>query len=341
MGTLSGHLADTHQGFARRSAGQLSAAASTDGRLGAYVSQAAALSESGARQLDVVAANTRAIAQVAATARSASAQRAVLTALRGQVAQVQDIVSTARKQAGQLATGARGLSYGDVPLSPSPDDQIVGDDRPTHGSVQPVDNRTGPPAPPRPGDPVDPGNRWVDDPQFGHWETVPPAPPYVGATPPPLKNEYRPFPEGSPLKVGPTTGMYTPGKSWIADEDAPAVIGQEGYRFRMAGQEATTTTRMVFTDGQWQQQRWVQNVYEYQRNTSYAAGGDFAGLPPVQNIDHDWKPISLPQIGTLSANNPTTTYYLPDGCGGTVKFDGGVVPAAAGSSQVPIMTRPR
>jgi hypothetical protein len=156
-----------------------------------------------------------------------------------------------------------------------------------------------------------------------------------------LKKEYRPFPEGTPGKVGPTTGMYTPGKSWVADEDAPIVIGQEEYRFRIAGQEATTTTRMVFTDGQWQQQRWVQNVYEAQRNTSYAAGGDFGGLPPVQNLNQPWKPITLAQVSGLSAANPSTTYYLPDGCGGTVKVDGGVVGANPLAPQVPIMTRPR
>ncbi|MGE2818297.1 hypothetical protein ACQI5H_24620, partial [Mycobacterium heidelbergense] len=148
--------------------------------------------------------------------------------------------------------------------------------------------------------------------------------PYTGAQPPPLKPEYRPYPDGTPLKVGPTTGMYTPGKSWISDIDPPVVNGQEEYRFKLAGTQATTNTRMAFDHGQWHEQRWVQNIYEYQRNTSLVPGCDFGGLPPLQNIDHTWKPISLNQLATLSASHPDVTYYLPDGCGGTLKFVGGV-----------------
>ncbi|GAC1407691.1 MAG: hypothetical protein NVS4B6_21090 [Mycobacterium sp.] len=63
------------------------------------------------------------------------------------------------------------------------------------------------------------------------------------------------------------------------------------------------------------------------------------GLPPIQNIDHDWKPITLPQIAALSADNADTTFYLPDGCGGTVKFNGGV--SVNPANPIPIMTRPR
>jgi hypothetical protein len=148
--------------------------------------------------------------------------------------------------------------------------------------------------------------------------------------------------------------MYTPGKSWIGDIDAPAAQGQEEYRFKLAGQEATTTTRTVFDNGHWQQQRWVQNVYEYQRNTSLTFGGDvgmkgiegeqgdIGGLPPIQNIDQAWKPISLPQIAGVSGNNAGTTYYLPDGCGGTVKFIGGVPQGIGGlAPRPPVMTAPR
>jgi hypothetical protein len=188
-----------------------------------------------------------------------------------------------------------------------------------------------------PGQPADPADPFVGNPIFGQWETVSTSPtgPYG-----PLKPEYRPYPGGDPLKVGPTTGMYVPGQTWVADEDAPIVQYREGYKFRIAGTEATTITRTVNVNGQVQVQRWVANVYEYQRNTSYSAGGDFAGLPPRQIIDQTWKPISLPEIATLSATNPGTTYYLPDGCGGTVNYVGGVV-ENAGPPPTPIMTRPR
>jgi hypothetical protein len=200
-------------------------------------------------------------------------------------------------------------------------------------------------------DPTDP---FIDDPRFGHWEDVPPPPPYTGAAPPPLQPQYRPFPDGTPHKIGPTTGMYVPGKTWIGDIDPPAVQGQEEYRFKLAGQQATTTTRTVNDNGHPQQQRWVQNVYEYQRNTSIAFGGDvglkgiegeqgdIGGLPPIQNIDQAWKPISLPQIAGLSGNNAGTTYYLPDGCGGSVTFAGGVPQGSSGlPPRPPVMTAPR
>jgi hypothetical protein len=210
------------------------------------------------------------------------------------------------------------------------------------------------PGPLQAGQAPDPTDPFINDPRFGHWEGVPPPPPYTGGAPPPLQSQYRPFPDGTPQKVGPTTGMYVPGKTWIGDTDAPAIQGQEEYRFKLAGQQATTTTRTVYDNGHWQQQRWVQNVYQYQRNTSIAFGGDvgmkgiegeqgdIGGLPPIQNIDQAWKPISLPQIAGLSGNNMGTTYYLPDGCGGSVTFAGGVPQGSSGlPPRPPVMTAPR
>lgn len=131
-----------------------------------------------------------------------------------------------------------------------------------------------------------------------------------------------------------------PGKTWISEQDAPIARYEEGYRFRIAGTEATDVTRVVDVNGEMHVQHWVGNVYEYQRNTSFIPGGDLAGLPLTQNIDHTWEPISLPEIATISANNAGTTYYLPDGCGGTVDFVGGVV-ADGGTPAPPMMTRPR
>lgn len=140
---------------------------------------------------------------------------------------------------------------------------------------------------------------------------------------PPLDLNYREFGD-DPIKVGPTTGLYVPHKTWIADEDAPVVQFREGYRFRIAGTQPTDVTRLAYENGHWQVQRWVDNVYEYQRNTSTYAGGDFAGLPPIQNIDSEWKPISVPEISQLSATNEGVRYYLPDGCGGSVTVVDGV-----------------
>lgn len=203
------------------------------------------------------------------------------------------------------------------------------------------DGTDDPPPPPQAGQPIGPDTPWwVGDSRFGHWEEVPPPAPYVGAGPPPLKERYIPFPPNMPAKEGPSTGMYTPGKTWIGDIDPPAVVGEEAYRFRIAGLEQTTVTRMVNSNGQWHQECWVQNVYEYQRDTRYAATGDLAGLPPIINFDREWKPISLPDIANLSAHNPSTTYYLPDGCGGSIPYSNGAVPNT-NPTQPPIMRRPR
>ena len=341
MRRLSGELVDAHGLFVGRSAPALTASSHTDMVLEAQLRQAAALSQTGAAQIDAIAEENKSTAAAAAAARTPAAQMAVVAALRSQAARTQQIVDSTQQAAGQIAQTTRGLRYPDGG-SGGPDDTTAGDPDQRH-TVQMVDNKTKPPPPPPPqaGRPVDPADPIVGDPRFGYWENVPTPPPYVGAQPPPLKDQFRPFPDGTPLKVGPTTGMFTPGKTWIGDIDPPAVQGQEEYRFRMSGTDATTITRMVNENGVWQQQRWVQNVYEYQRNTSMVFDGDLGGLPPIQNIDRDWKPITLPQIAALSANNADTTFYLPDGCGGTVKFNDGVSIDPTNPNPIPIMTRPR
>lgn len=252
-----------------------------------------------------------------------------------------------QQAAGKIAAAGGGVSA--LGFDEKPGDGGGADDRTT----RPLDVREGaePPPPPQPGSSADPRDWAVGDERFGHWEDVPPPPPYVGQ-PPPLKPEYRPYPDGTPLKDGPSTGMYTPGKSWIGDIDPPAMQYDEAYKFRLAGTEATTTTRMVNENGHWQQQRWVQNVYESQRSTRFSVGGDIGlrpldpggesdlgGLPPIQNLNQDWKPISLPEIAVLSAKNMDTTYYLPDGCGGTVNFEGGVPVTGAHTPKIPVIVR--
>ena len=264
------------------------------------------------------------------------------------------LLATDRDLTNNIITTTEGLANLTFPQTPSPDDTIIGDNK--HNPIQTVDNKTEPE--PEPGDEPgvpNPANSVIGDKRFGHWENVPPPPPHTGLQPPPLQAQYRPFPDGTPSKVGPTTGMYTPGQTWIGNIDPPAVQGQEGYRFTLAGEQATTVTRNVYDNGRWQQQRWVQNVYQYQRNTSMVFGGDvgmkgiegkgefdIGGLPPIQNIDTDWKPISLHQIAALSGGNSGTAYYLPDGCGGAVTFIDGLPQGSSGlAPRGPIMTAPR
>ena len=196
------------------------------------------------------------------------------------------------------------------------------------------------PTDPNPHGPVDPRNPLIGDERFGHWENVVP-PPYVGKEPPPPWTGHRSL-EGFPGKgpAGPS-GFYVPGgKTWADDNAPPFAYMQEQYRFRITGEDYTSYTRMV--NGQ--QQQWVQCSYEAQRYTQFSFGGDawapkganpitkepggvisggLAGINPPPKIS-PWQPITLNQIGSLSAANPDVTYYIPNGCGGQFTFSGGV-----------------
>lgn len=275
-------------------------------------------------------------------------QRMQLAIAHRGLEQLREIVEQSRAESQSIADSLRGLSDEYRAL----DNQQLGGTPSAENlsTFHGVDFKSDIPDEPFvPTPPVDPANPFIGDHRFGHWEPVI-APPYTGSTPPPLTRQYRAFPEGTPLKIGGTTGWYTPGRNWAAD--APYAQFQEQYRFRIAGVEATTYTRMVHENGRQQQERWVQHIYEYQRNTQMSFSGDvsvrgkdgdLAGLPSPPRIDHEWKPIGPNAIATLSAKNAGITYYLPDGCGGQFTYQGGV--PLGGMSGLPpappIMTRPR
>ncbi|MCV7177405.1 WXG100 family type VII secretion target [Mycolicibacterium sphagni] len=261
------------------------------------------------------------------------------------------LIAADQQVAGRLTTAAGGL--GSVSF---PDDEIVGEGGRKDPTIKAVDNHTGEkPEPVRQGQNADPANSFVGDGRFGRWEDVPPPPPYTGANPPPLKDQYRPFPPGTPAKNGGPTEWYVPGKSWIGDIDPPLVQRQEQYKFRIAGEDATTTTRMVTNNGVAQEQRWVQNVYEAQHNTWWKVDGTIPvkgeggwdegdiSIPTPPSFGQ-WQQMPLNQIATLSATNPDVTFYMPDGCGGQFNYSGGVpVGGISGlpANPVPIMTAPR
>ena len=180
------------------------------------------------------------------------------------LAQLQEIVQRSNAESNAIGERIRGLGDEYQALDNHRLDRASSDELPAFQGVDFKLDTPDEPPPLVPGQPIDPANPFIGDQRFGHWESVI-APPYTGATPPPLTRQYHPFPEGTPLKTGGTTGWYTPGRNWAAD--APYAQYQEQYRFRISGREATAYTRMVHQNGRWQQERWVQNVYEYQRNT--------------------------------------------------------------------------
>jgi hypothetical protein len=235
---------------------------------------------------------------------------------------------------------------------------------PTHNSsrtpqVTPADFRTDPlPQDPPPNTVIDPDHPFVGDERFGQWENYTP-PPYVGTTPPPPPLEHRPL-DGVPARPGGPSNFYTPGRTWLADSDAPFASQSEAYKFRINGMDATSYTRTVTINGHQQLQRWVGYTYEAQRiskvdingsiwsknapgtpGTLLPGTGGIGGLGFGQNFGA-WHAITPNQMANLSALNPTATYYIPDGCGGAFNFVGGVPTGGiAPPPTIPVMTAPR
>ena len=108
---LSGDLVDRHNNFVGEQTRDLSTAGRTDTTLQSHLSTAATVTQSGARQLDAITAQTRTIAQTAATARTPATQRMVLAALRSQVSQASAVVTSTQQQAGDIAGQIRTLNY--------------------------------------------------------------------------------------------------------------------------------------------------------------------------------------------------------------------------------------
>jgi hypothetical protein len=109
---LSGDLLNRHRDFITTQTQRLSNAGRTDTALESQLSTAAAVTQAGARRMDTIAAQTRAIARGAATAQTPAAQRTVLAALRSQVEQANAVVNSVQQQAGDIAGQVRALSYG-------------------------------------------------------------------------------------------------------------------------------------------------------------------------------------------------------------------------------------
>ena len=329
----------------RRAIGQL---AGLEQRLASEIDRSAQVVESGRRDLETV--RQRIVDAVASVPENQAGERMKIAIAQIGLAQLQEIVQRSNAESNAIGEKIRGLGDEYQALDNYRLDRTTSSDElPAFQGVDFKLDTPDEPPPPVPGQPIDPANPFIGDQRFGHWESVI-APPYTGELPPPLARQYRPFPEGTPLKTGGTTGWYTPGRNWAAD--APYVQYQEQYRFRISGREATAYTRMVHQNGRWQQERWIQNVYEYQKNTQMSFSGDvsvrgkdgdLAGLPSPPHIDYEWKPIGLNEIATLSARNTAATYYLPDGCGGHFTYQGGV--PLGGMSGLPpappVITRPR
>ncbi|OBJ10871.1 DUF4226 domain-containing protein [Mycobacterium sp. 1465703.0] len=104
-----------------RSIPPLMTASTSDAGLTTRVVDAAAVTKAGGERLDAIAGQTRATTQAAVAARTPAEQRAVLSALRGQLQQASQVVQTTQQQGGAVAAQIRALRYPkDAPEVPMP-----------------------------------------------------------------------------------------------------------------------------------------------------------------------------------------------------------------------------
>ncbi|RDH78591.1 DUF4185 domain-containing protein [Mycolicibacterium moriokaense] len=120
MGESSGLFVDSYRAFANRNAAAIAANCRTDAALGRQLGQAAALARTGATQLDTLVGQARAIAQLAASAKTPGDQAAVLSAVRSLLRQADNVVTTTQRRAAGIAGQIRALTY-DLPLTPQTD----------------------------------------------------------------------------------------------------------------------------------------------------------------------------------------------------------------------------
>jgi hypothetical protein len=111
VGMVGGLGMPSYRDMVDRSIPLLMTASTSDAGLTTQLVAAAAATKAGADRLDAIAAQTRVIAQAAAVARTAAAQRAILTALRGQLQEASQVVQTTQQQGGAAATQIRALRY--------------------------------------------------------------------------------------------------------------------------------------------------------------------------------------------------------------------------------------
>lgn len=134
--SLSGRLADSHRAFAALQAAGLVASGKADATLSSRLHGVSTMVRDGAAQIDTIAAENARMGSVAASSRTAAADRAVIAALRSQVQRTGNVVNATLQGASEAAGNIQAVDYKTAPLPSSPI-----------------------PPPPHPG-PVPPGKEW-------------------------------------------------------------------------------------------------------------------------------------------------------------------------------------
>lgn len=144
---LTGQGIPAYRDMAQQSIPPLTTAAGSDTSLAGQIRSAAAVDSAGAQRLDAIAATTRTLAAAAPGATTPNQQRAILTALRAQLQQTQQVLKTTQQQDNSTAGTIRDLTY--------PKNTPTGKD----DDIQALDDGKGKsPAPPHGHDP----RYWID-----------------------------------------------------------------------------------------------------------------------------------------------------------------------------------
>lgn len=324
-------------------------AAALDQEVRAAAQQGAAIGAQGRLGSGVIRDQARAVAAAAAPlSKSPAGAHLVMATMDQHLAAMQGQLQTTKTQNQAVSATLRQGADGYQALSNGTKDS------PADPTIRAAGWKPGDPVPASPAPPgvppvaTDPRNPFVGDPRFGYWTDYTP-PPYTGSSPPPPAKEHVPWAGGGP--EGGPTGFYTPGRTWIGDNDAPFAAYQQQYKFRINGEDLTSYTQ-VGPNGQ--MQRWVAYTYEAQEFQNVSLNGDiWVKTPPdastgglggvatggISGISvppkiGPWQPITPAQIAVLSANNPSVHYYMPDPCGQQFSFINGV--ATGGNAPGPI-----
>ena len=108
---MTGEGIPAYRDFVQRAVPPLATAAGSDTDLAGHITSAAAVDAAGATRLDTLAAQVKTLAADAPSATTANQQRAILTALRGQLQQASQVVQTTQQQGNSTAAAVRDLAY--------------------------------------------------------------------------------------------------------------------------------------------------------------------------------------------------------------------------------------
>lgn len=126
-GDLSGGAVRAYQATTARSTGSIRGAAHSDDALAGHLTTAAAIQQAGATRLAQFSAQASQITKWAPLARSATAQKAVLTSMQSVVTRSVHTVQSAEQQASGLSTQIRGVKFKQDP-APKPPPPAPADD---------------------------------------------------------------------------------------------------------------------------------------------------------------------------------------------------------------------